>query len=102
MNSDRFKSYSCSTELRILNLVNLANPLICKYYFITMRILITGSAGFIGSAICHSLVKLGHEIQSVDNFSNYYDVSLKYARVEALLEPLGLKVIDLDLSLIHI
>jgi UDP-glucuronate 4-epimerase len=63
-----------------------------------MRILITGSAGFIGSAICHSLVKLGHEIQSVDNFSNYYDVSLKYARVEALLEPLGLKVIDLDIS----
>jgi len=63
-----------------------------------MRILITGAAGFIGSAICHSLANLGHEVKAIDNFSSYYDVSLKHARVKALLQPLGLEVVDLDIS----
>ena len=41
-----------------------------------MRILVTGAAGFIGSALCEQLMISKHEVTAVDNFSDYYDVSL--------------------------
>jgi UDP-glucuronate 4-epimerase len=64
----------------------------------SMKILVTGSAGFIGSALCNQLGILGHKLVLVDNFSDFYDVSLKEERVKSLLYPLGLEVIDLDIS----
>ena len=42
-----------------------------------MKILVTGSAGFIGYHACKSLIDNGHEIIGVDNLNDYYDVSLK-------------------------
>ena len=62
-----------------------------------MRILVTGAAGFIGSALCEQLVLSDHEVTAVDNFSDYYDVSLKHLRVKELLSPLNLVVLDLDI-----
>ena len=62
-----------------------------------MRILVTGAAGFIGSALCEQLVLSKHEVTAVDNFSDYYDVSLKRLRVKELLSPLSLEVLNLDI-----
>lgn len=62
-----------------------------------MRILVTGAAGFIGSALCEQLVLSDHEVTAVDNFSDYYDISLKHLRVKELLSPLNLVVLDLDI-----
>ena len=62
-----------------------------------MRILVTGAAGFIGSALCEQLMLSNHEVTAVDNFSDYYDVSLKRLRVKELLSPLSLEVLNLDI-----
>ncbi len=45
-----------------------------------MRVLVTGSAGFIGYNLCRRLLADGHEVVGVDNFSTYYDPALKEAR----------------------
>jgi UDP-glucuronate 4-epimerase len=63
-----------------------------------MQYLITGAAGFIGSYLCHKLVKDGNKIIAIDNFSNYYDLGLKNNRVKELLEPLDIDVINLDIT----
>ncbi len=47
-----------------------------------MRILVTGSAGFIGSALSLKLVDRGDEVIGIDNLNDYYDVNLKLARLE--------------------
>lgn len=49
-----------------------------------MKILITGAAGFIGYHLCEALVKLSFEIIGLDNINDYYDVNLKYERLERL------------------
>ncbi|MEM7278974.1 MAG: NAD-dependent epimerase [Pseudomonadota bacterium] len=49
-----------------------------------MRILITGAAGFIGSTTAHQLLGRGDEVVGLDNLNDYYDVSLKEARLARL------------------
>lgn len=49
-----------------------------------MRILVTGAAGFIGSHLSHKLLARGDEVVGVDNLNDYYDVSLKEARLARL------------------
>lgn len=49
-----------------------------------MRILVTGSAGFIGNHVALELLKDGHEVVGLDNLTPYYDVTLKEARLERL------------------
>jgi UDP-glucose 4-epimerase len=49
------------------------------------RCLVTGGAGFIGSHITERLLKLGHRVICLDNFDDYYDVSLKEANVRPFL-----------------
>ena len=63
-----------------------------------MKILVTGAAGFIGSALAQRLVGAGHQVTAIDNFSDYYDVNLKKLRIKSLLEPVGLQVTNLDIS----
>lgn len=46
-----------------------------------MKILITGTAGFIGFHLALRLLKEGNEIVGLDNINDYYDVNLKYARL---------------------
>jgi UDP-glucuronate 4-epimerase len=46
-----------------------------------MKILITGSAGFIGSALVLRLMERGDEVIGIDNLNDYYDVELKKARL---------------------
>ncbi|SIQ77421.1 NAD-dependent epimerase [Maribacter ulvicola] len=49
-----------------------------------MKILVTGAAGFIGFFVAKSLVNKGHEVVGLDNINDYYDVNLKYARLNEL------------------
>ncbi|HUT42112.1 MAG TPA: NAD-dependent epimerase [Gammaproteobacteria bacterium] len=46
-----------------------------------MKVLITGSAGFIGSALSLRLLERGDEVIGIDNLNDYYDVNLKKARL---------------------
>ena len=49
-----------------------------------MKILITGTAGFIGFHLAKKLLELGHEVVGYDNINDYYDVNLKYSRLNEL------------------
>lgn len=49
-----------------------------------MRVLVTGSAGFIGSALSHRLLARGDQVIGLDNVNDYYEVSLKEARLAPL------------------
>ena len=46
-----------------------------------MKVLVTGSAGFIGSALAIKLLQRGDEVIGIDNHNSYYDPSLKEARL---------------------
>jgi UDP-glucuronate 4-epimerase len=46
-----------------------------------MKILITGSAGFIGSALTLKILELGHEVIGIDNHNDYYSILLKEDRL---------------------
>lgn len=49
-----------------------------------MKILVTGTAGFIGNAVALKLLARGDEVIGVDNLNDYYDVRLKHARLTRL------------------
>jgi UDP-glucuronate 4-epimerase len=49
-----------------------------------MKIFVTGAAGFIGFHLSKRLLLDGHEVVGIDNLNDYYDVNLKYARLEEL------------------
>jgi UDP-glucuronate 4-epimerase len=49
-----------------------------------MKILVTGTAGFIGFHLAKKLLERGDEVVGIDNINDYYDVNLKYARLTEL------------------
>ncbi len=49
-----------------------------------MKILVTGAAGFIGSYVCKRLLDRGDTVVGLDNINTYYDVNLKYGRLDTL------------------
>ncbi len=49
-----------------------------------MKILITGTAGFIGFHLAKKMLEKGYEVVGLDNINDYYDVKLKYARLSEL------------------
>lgn len=48
-----------------------------------MNIMVTGTAGFIGYHTAKRLCEQGHQVLGLDNINDYYDVNLKYGRLDA-------------------
>jgi len=63
-----------------------------------MKILVTGAAGFIGFHVARLLLERGDEVVGIDNLNDYYDVSLKRARVDVLKQANAFEFIKLDLA----
>jgi len=61
-------------------------------------VLVTGAAGFIGFHVSQALLHQGHTVIGVDNLNDYYDVSLKQARLEQLINHNGFTFHRLDLA----
>jgi UDP-glucuronate 4-epimerase len=51
-----------------------------------MKVLITGGAGFIGSAVARKLIDRGDKVVMIDNFNDYYDPKLKRDRIATILK----------------
>ena len=51
-----------------------------------MKVLVTGTAGFIGSHVALKLLERGDEVIGVDNLNDYYDVNLKKARLARFID----------------
>ncbi len=47
-------------------------------------ILVTGSAGFIGAAVCERLIREGYKVIGIDNLNNYYSIDLKKDRIKCI------------------
>jgi UDP-glucuronate 4-epimerase len=62
-----------------------------------VKILVTGAAGFIGSHLCRELSLQANEVIAIDNLSDYYDTSLKKARIKNLLDSKGISFSELDI-----
>jgi UDP-glucuronate 4-epimerase len=63
-----------------------------------MKLLVTGAAGFIGSATAERLLARGEEVVGLDNLNAYYDVSLKQARLRRLEAHGAFRFLRLDLA----
>lgn len=62
------------------------------------RVLVTGSAGFIGFHTCSRLLDSGATVLGIDNFSAYYDVSLKERRTAILAEKPGFSLARISIE----
>ncbi|HLC76176.1 MAG TPA: NAD-dependent epimerase/dehydratase family protein [Candidatus Peribacterales bacterium] len=62
-----------------------------------MKILVTGSAGFIGFHLSQALLARGDEVIGIDNFNPYYDPKLKKSRSEQLEQQKGFTLIQGDI-----
>jgi UDP-glucuronate 4-epimerase len=63
-----------------------------------ITIIVTGSAGFIGSAVCIKLLKRGDNIIGIDNHNDYYDPKIKESRLNRLLKYSNYQHFKADLS----
>ena len=62
-----------------------------------MKILVTGSAGFIGSHLAIKLLNLGYQVVGLDNHNDYYDQNLKQDRINLFLSHKSYKHFQVDL-----
>lgn len=62
------------------------------------KILVTGAAGFIGSHLSIRLLERGDEVVGLDNLNDYYEVSLKEARLARFSDHENFRLVKMDLS----
>ena len=62
------------------------------------KILVTGSAGFIGMHLCQDLLKDGYNVCGIDNLNDYYSLSLKESRLKVLLDNKNFEFKKIDIS----
>ena len=63
-----------------------------------MKILITGSCGFIGFNLAHHLLQKGFKIFGIDNIDNYYDIKIKFKRLKILKKSKKFEFRKIDIS----
>src|SRR5690606_41259336 len=63
-----------------------------------MKVLVTGTAGFIGSHVALKLLARGDEVIGFDSLNDYYDVNLKKARLARFMDHPGYTHVQADLS----
>lgn len=63
-----------------------------------MKFLVTGAAGFIGFHVSERLLAAGHQVIGIDNLNDYYDVSLKQARLNLIENHPNFRFQKLDLA----
>ncbi len=62
------------------------------------KVLVTGAAGFIGFHLSQLLIKKGYQVIGIDNLNDYYDVNLKYGRLEILKKEEDFNFYKIDLK----
>jgi len=62
------------------------------------KILVTGAAGFIGADVCLRLLQRGDQVVGLDNLNDYYDVSLKEARLSRFAGHEHFRFVKMDLA----
>ena len=62
------------------------------------KILVTGSAGFIGMHLCNRLLSEGYQVLGLDNLNDYYDINLKKDRLNELLNKNKFSFIKADIT----
>ncbi|GHT52591.1 NAD-dependent epimerase [Spirochaetia bacterium] len=63
-----------------------------------MKLLVTGTAGFIGYHLSRRLAEDGHTVVGIDNINDYYDVDLKYGRLAELEKYPNMQFIKMDIT----
>jgi len=63
-----------------------------------MKVAVTGAAGFIGFHVCKALCERGDEVVGLDNLNDYYDVTLKQARLQLLESLPGFRFVKMDIA----
>ena len=61
------------------------------------KIVVTGGAGFIGSHLCESLLRDGHDVTALDNFDDFYDPAIKRGNMAAAEENDRLALVEGDI-----
>jgi len=63
-----------------------------------MKVMVTGTAGFIGNHLALKLLERGDEVIGIDNLNDYYDVNLKLARLDRIKDHANFTDVRADIS----